>query len=114
MTPLNHNLSATRGEFITLTIGYNNEVETSDLFSCVRKFPQDEQYKAKFNIEVSKDNLTDDERCRIILSLDTNELKAGKYAWDLFIWAGNKPMKCLIKGQLTILEGVSNRGKQNE
>ncbi len=111
MTPVEHNLSAIKGEFITLTIGYNSTVEAEDLFSCVRKFAQDEQYRAKFNIEVSKDNLTADERCRIILSLDTNQLKTGKYAWDLFIWAGSRPMKCLVKGQLNILEGVSNRGK---
>lgn len=109
--PVGHNLSAIKGEFITLTIGYNGTVEAEDLFSCVRKFPQDEQYKAKFNIEVSKDNLAADERCRIILSLDTNELLVGKYVWDLFIWVGGRPIKCLVKGQLTILEGVSNRGK---
>ena len=44
-------------------------------------------------------------------AVDTNELHAGRYAWDLFIWAGSRPIKCLVKGQLTILEGVSNRGK---
>nr|DAK39009.1 MAG TPA: hypothetical protein [Caudoviricetes sp.] len=111
MTPVKHNLSAIKSEFITLTIGYNGTVEPEDLFSCVRKFTHDEQYKAKFNIDVSKDNLTADERCRIILSLDTKELNVGRYVWDLFIWAGGRPVKCLVKGQLTILEGVSNRGK---
>ena len=111
MTPVEHNLVAIKGEFITLTIGYNGTVEAEDLFSCVRKFAQDEQYKAKFNIEVSKDNLTADERCRIIISLDTNGLKVGKYVWDLFIWGGSHPVKCLVKGKVTILEGVSNRGK---
>lgn len=111
MTPVKHNLSAIKGEFITLTIGYNKTVEPEDLFSCARKFTHDEQYKAKFNIDVSKDNLTADERCRIILSLDTKELNVGRYVWDLFIWAGGRPVKCLVKGQLTILEGVSNRGK---
>lgn len=54
MTPVKHNLSAIKGEFITLTIGYNGIVEAEDLFSCVRKFAQDEQYRAKFNIEVSR------------------------------------------------------------
>lgn len=111
MTPVKHNLSAIKGEFITLTIGYNGEVEPEDLFSCVRKFTYDEQYVAKFNITVLKDNLAAGERCRIILSLDTKELLDGRYAWDLFIWAGDRPVKCLVKGQLTILEGVSNRGK---
>lgn len=111
MTPVKHNLSAIKGEYITLTIGYNGTVEAEDLFSVVRKFAQDEQYKAKFNIEVSKDNLTVDESCRIILSLDTNELQAGRYAWDLFIWAGNRPVKCLVKGEIIIKQGISNRGK---
>lgn len=111
MLPVKHNLTAIKGEFVSLTVECGIEIEASDLFSCVRKFAQDEQYRAKFNIEVSKDNLTADESCRIILSLDTNELPAGRYTWDLFIWAGSRPIKCLVKGQLTILEGVSNRGK---
>lgn len=46
MTPVKHNLSAIKGEYITLTIGYNGTVEAEDLFSCVRKFAQDEQYRA--------------------------------------------------------------------
>lgn len=111
MTPVKHNLSAIKGEFITLTIGYNGTVEAEDLFSCVRNFVQDDHYETKFNIAVSKDNLAAGESCRIILSLDTNELHDGRYVWDLFIWAGSRPIKCLVKGQLTILEGVSNRGK---
>ena len=111
MTPVKHNLSSIRGEFITLSVGYSGSVEPEDLFSCVRKFVQDDHYEAKFNITVSKDNLATGERCRIILSLDTKELLDGRYAWDLFIWAGGRPVKCLVKGQLTILEGVSNRGK---
>lgn len=111
MTPVKHNLSVIRGEFITLTIGYNGEVESEDLFACVRKFVQDDHYEAKFNIAVSKDNLAVGESCRIILSLDTKNLNVGRYVRDLFVWAGDRPVKCLVKGQLTILEGVSNRGK---
>lgn len=111
MTQVKHNLSAIKGEFITLTIGYNGEVEAEDLFACVRKFIQNDHYEAKFNITVSKDNLAAGERCRIILSLDTKEFLDGRYVWDLFVWAGDRPVKCLVKGQLTILEGVSNRGK---
>ena len=111
MTPVKHNLSAIKGEFITLTIGYNGEVEPEDLFACVRKFIQDDHYEAKFNVTVSKDNLAAGERCRIILSLDTKEFLDGRYVWDLFVWVDGRPVKCLVKGQLTILEGVSNRGK---
>lgn len=111
MTQVKHNLSAIKGEFITLTIGYNGEVEAEDLFACVRKFIQNDHYEAKFNITVSKDNLAAGERCRIILSLDTKEFLDGRYVWDLFVWADGRPVKCLVKGQLTILEGVSNRGK---
>ena len=111
MTPVKHNLSAIKGEFITLTIGYNGTVEAENLFSCVRRSTQDDHYEAKFNITVSKDNLAAGERCRIILSLDTKNLNVGRYVWDLFIWVEGRPVKCLVKGLLTILEGVSNRGK---
>lgn len=111
MTPVKHNLSAIKGEFITLTIGYSGAVEPEDLFACVRQSTYDEWHSAKFNITVSKDNLAAGERCRIILSLDTKELLDGRYVWDLFVWALDRPVKCLVKGQLTILEGVSNRGK---
>lgn len=111
MTPVKHNISAIKGEFITLTIGYNSSVEPEDLFACIRQSTYDEWYRAKFNITVSKDNLAAGERCRIILSLDTKELNVGRYAWDLFVWVEDRPVKCLVGGQLTIFEGVSNRGK---
>ena len=78
MTPVKHNLSAVKGEFITLTIGYNSSVEPEDLFSCVRKFVQDDHYEAKFNITVSKDNLAAGERCRIILKAKSNNSKEKK------------------------------------
>ena len=111
MTPVKHNLSAVKGEFITLTIGYNSSVEPEDLFACIRQSTYDELYRAKFNIIVSKDNLAAGECCRIILSLDTKELNVGRYAWDLFVWVEDRPVKCLVGGQLTIFEGASNRGK---
>lgn len=111
MLPVKHNLTAIKGEFVSLTVGCGIEIEASDLFSCVRKNAHDEEYETKFNIEVSKDNLAADEVCNIILSLDTNNLNIGNHQWDLFIWGGSRPIKCLVKGQLTILEGVSNRGK---
>ena len=41
---------------------------------------------------------------------DTDTLSRGNHYWDLFLWSGNKPIKCLIKGEITICEGVSNRG----
>lgn len=111
MTPVKHNLSAIKGEFVSLTIGYSVEIEASDLFACVRKYMWDEEYITKFDIQTTTDGLADGERCKIILTLDTNNLACGNYQYDLFIWAGSRSMKCLVKGQLTILEGVSNRGK---
>ena len=45
------------------------------------------------------------------VSLDTNNLEVGKYQWDLFLWSNDHPIKCLVKGQVNIIEGVSNRGK---
>lgn len=109
--PVLHNFNAIKGEVFFLNIGYNNLVEEADLFACVRKYPYDEEYEAKFSIDVSTDALKDDEACKITLSLDTNTLEAGKYQWDLFLWSGDRPIKCLVKGQVNVIEGISNRGK---
>ena len=109
--PVLHNLDAIKGEVISLNIGYNNLVDETNLFACVRKCPYDEEYEAKFSIDVSTDNLEDDELCQITLSLDTNALEAGKHQWDLFLWNGDRPIKCLVKGQVNVIEGISNRGK---
>ena len=99
--PVLHNLDAIKGEVISLNIGYNNLVDETNLFAC----------KVKFSINVSTDALKDDEACKITLSLDTNMLEAGKYQWDLFLWNGDRPIKCLVKGQVNVIEGISNRGK---
>ncbi|MDK7738907.1 hypothetical protein QP561_01465 [Veillonella nakazawae] len=109
--PVLHNLDAIKGEVISINIGYNNLVDETNLFACVRKCPYDEEYKAKFNIDVSEDDLEANELCKITLSLDTNGLEVGKYQWDLFLWSGDHPIKCLVKGQINIIEGISNRGK---
>lgn len=109
--PVLHNFNVIKGETITLNVGYTNMVDSESLFACVRKYPTDEEYKAKFDVSISKEGLEDDELCKIILSLETNILNRGKYYWDLFLWSGNKPIKCLIKGEITICEGISNRGK---
>ena len=111
MLPVLHNFNAIKGELISLNIGYNNVVASENLFACVRKYRTDEDYKAKFDISVSTDNLENDEASKITLSLDTNTLEVGKYQWDLFILNGNRPIKCLVKGQVDIIEGISNRGK---
>lgn len=109
--PVLHNIKAIQGEVISLNVGYNNIVSSDNLFACVRKLAHDEAYKAKFNINVSEVDLEADELCKIDLSLDTNSLEVGKYQWDLFLWSGDHPIKCLVKGQINIIEGVSNRGK---
>lgn len=109
--PVLHNLKAVKGETISVNIGYSNIVEADNLFACVRKLANDVDYQAKFNIDVSKDDLEADEGCKIILSLNTNDLKVGSYKWDLFLWSGDHPIKCLVKGQINIVEGISNRGK---
>ena len=111
MLPVQHNFSAIKGEIIPLKIGYNNVVASENLFACVRKYANSEDYKAKFNIEVSEDDLQLNEACKIALHLDTSVLEIGKYQWDLFLWAGDRPIKCLVKGQVDIINGVSNRGK---
>lgn len=111
MLPVQHNFNVIKGEAITLTVGYTNAVDRESLFACVRKYPADDEYKAKFDVEVSQEGLEVDELSKIILSLDTNPLNCGKYYWDLFLWIGGKPIKCLVKGEITISEGISNRGK---
>jgi len=108
--PVLHNLDAIKGEVISLNIGYNNLVDETNLFACVRKCPYDEEYKVKFSINVSTDALKDDEACKITLSLDTNMLEAGNTN-GLFLWNGDRPIKCLVKGQVNVIEGISNRGK---
>ena len=109
--PVLHNFKAVQGEVISLNVGYNNTVLSDNLFACVRKYSPDEEYKAKFDIDVSTDELENDEASKITLSLDTNALAVGKYQWDLFIWNGDRPIKCLVKGQVNVIEGISNRGK---
>lgn len=88
--PVLHNFNAIKGEVISLNIGYNNVVASESLFACVRKYSPDEDYKAKFDIGVSTDELESDEASKITLSLDTNALEVGKYQWDLFIWSGGQ------------------------
>ena len=109
--PALHNFNAIKGEVISLKIGYNNVVASENLFACVRKYANSEDYKAKFNIEVSEDDLQQGEICKIALHLDTSVLDIGKYQWDLFLWVGENPVKCLVKGLIDIINGVSNRGK---
>ena len=111
MLPVQHNFNVIKGEAITLNVGYTNAVDSESLFACVRKYPTDEEYKAKFDVAVSQEGLEGDELCKIALSLDTNGLEVGKYQWDLFLWNGDHPIKCLVKGQANIIEGISNRGK---
>lgn len=109
--PVLHNFKAVQGEVISLNVGYNNTVSSDNLFACVRKLAHDEDYKAKFDIGVSTDELESDEASKITLSLDTSALEVGKYQWDLFLWSGDHPIKCLVKGQINIVDGISNRGK---
>lgn len=111
MLPIQHNFNAIKGEVISIKIGYNNVVASENLFACVRKYANSEDYKAKFNIDVSGENLATNEACKIALYLDTSVLEIGKYQWDLFLWVGDHPVKCLVKGQIDIINGVSNRGK---
>lgn len=106
-----HNLNAVRGEFVSLIVGYGVDVDASEHIACIRKTSWQDDYEAKFNIEVLHDDLAQGEACKIKLVLDTNLVKAGGYVWDLFLWGGSRPIKCLVRGKLTIAEGVSNRGE---
>ena len=83
--PVLHNFNAIKGEVISLSIGYNNVVASESLFACVRKYSPDEEYKAKFDIDVSTDELENDEASKITLSLDTNALAVGKYQGLIYL-----------------------------
>lgn len=52
-----HNLNAVRGEFVSLIVGYGVDVDASDVFACIRKTSWQDDYEAKFNIEVLHDDL---------------------------------------------------------
>lgn len=109
--PVLHNFKVIRGEHISLAVGYNLDVPVENLFACIRKYPQSNEKIAQFEITISHDNLAENELCEIQLSLDTLPLEVGVYYWDLFLWNAGKPYRCLVQGQVKIVEGVSNRGK---
>lgn len=109
--PVEHNIQVYQGEYITLTIGCDTVVNAEDVFACIRRYSWDDEIIDRFVITNRASELLDGEKSKLNLTLDTNSIDSGTYYWDLFIWAGSRPIKCLVKGQLTILEGVSNRGK---
>lgn len=61
MLPVQHNFNVIKGEAITLNVGYTNAVDSESLFACVRKYPTDDEYKAKFDVAVSQEGLEGDE-----------------------------------------------------
>lgn len=111
MLPVEHNISVYQGEYITLTIGCDSVINTDDVFACLRRYSWDDEIISRFVITKSEQPLFDGEKSKLNLTLDTNLIDSGTYYWDLFIWAGNRPVKCLVKGKIIIKQGISNRGK---
>lgn len=111
MIPVEHNIQVYQGEYITLTIGCDSVVDAEDVFACIRRYSWDEEIMGRFAITNSNQPLLDGEKSKLNLTLDTNSIDGGTYYWDLFIWAGNRPVKCLVKGKIIIKQGISNRGK---
>ena len=101
MLPVEHNMSVYKGEYIALTIGCDSVINADDVFACLRRYSWDD----------SEQPLLEGEKSKLNLTLDTNSIDSGTYYWDLFIWAGNRPVKCLVKGKIIIKQGISNRGK---
>lgn len=111
MLPVEHNISVYQGEYITLTIGCDSVVDAEDVFACLRRYSGDDEIIEHFVITNNTSELSEGEKSKLNLTLDTYSINSGTYYWDLFIWAGNRPVKCLVKGKIIIKQGISNRGK---
>lgn len=111
MLPVEHNIQVYQGEYITLTIGCDTVVNAEDVFACIRRCSWDDEIIGRFVVTNITTELQDGEKSKLNLTLDTNSITSGTYYWDLFIWAGNRPVKCLVKGKILIKQGISNRGK---
>ena len=109
--PVEHNIQVYQGEFITMTIGCDTVVNAEDVFACIRRYSWDDEIIERFVITNSTSELLEGEKSKLNLTLYTNSIDSGTYYWDLFIWAGNRPVKCLVKGKIIIKQGISNRGK---
>lgn len=111
MLPVEHNMNVYKGEYIALTIGCDSVINADDVFACLRRYSCDDEIIGRFVITNSEQPLLEVEKSKLNLTLDTNSIDSGTYYWDLFIWAGNRPVKCLVKGKIIIRQGISNRGK---
>lgn len=111
MLPVEHNIQVYQGEYITLTIGCDSVINADDVFACLRRYSWDDEIIERFVITNSEQPLFEGKKSKLNLMLDTNSIDSGTYYWDLFVWAGNRPVKCLVKGKIIIKQGISNRGK---
>lgn len=109
--PVLHNIQVYQGEYITLNIGCDSVINADDVFACIRRYSLDDEIIERFVITNSEQPLLEGEKSKLNLTLDTNSIDSGTYYWDLFIWAGNRPVKCLVNGEIIIKQGISNRGK---
>ena len=113
MVPQVHNIHIVRGEPIIVDIGYNVEVTADELFACIREHPSSDTVLAKFAISVNKDDLQPGDSININMVAETSSIKLNKVHYDLFIWSGHKPIKCLLRGKIFIHDSVSDRGKDD-
>ena len=111
MLPVKHDMTAYQGEYITLTIGCDSVINADDVFACIRRYSWDDEIIERFVITNSTSELLDGEKCKLNLTLDSNSIDSGTYYWDLFVWVGNRPVKCLVKGKIIIKQGIRDRGK---
>lgn len=111
MLPVKHDITTYQGEYITLTIGCDSVVDAEDVFACIRRYSWEDEILGRFVITNSEQPLSDGEKSKLNLILDTNSIDSGTYFWDLFKWVGNRPVRCLVEGKVIIKQGISNRGK---
>lgn len=103
-----YNLDILQNEEIVIEFNIDQPLLSTDLFSCIRKYPSEQEYLAAFEITAD----TQEHKATIKLKASSEQLLLGKHYYDVWIWLNGKPNKCILKGVINVGEGVSNRGKQ--
>ena len=102
-----YNIDILQNEDIVIEFNIDQPLISDDLFACIRKYPSEQNYLAVFEINAD----TKEQSATVKLKASSEHLSVGKYYYDVWFWANNKPKKCILKGVINVGEGVSNRGK---
>ena len=105
-----HDLVKEQGVPCSFILEYNKEAQAEDLFSVVRVTANSDEYVAKFDI-VKLENLDDDAISTFKLTLD-NDIPAGRYVYDAFVYdTNNKPKSKILKSHVLVKASISDRGR---